>query len=122
MIRPHLPEIGSYRWNWTTERLIADTIWITAPEYLIKELDTAVETLEVGARQAMAEYLAQAEEENGTNKRIKVMGTVDGTIVSAFPRWVVILLPLLAAILVCQSLFRNQKWKDAHGVFLRRSR
>ena len=102
------------------ESLTVYPVTLTAPESVIRAMDFNYSAVLYGARQAMAEYLSDEEAADCSAARIKVMGTVDGNIVSSFPRWLVIVLPLAAAVLVCQLIHRNQKWKNTRGVFLRR--
>ena len=105
------PEGGS----WT-----AYPVTLTAPESVIRSLNIGYSAVSHGARQALADYLSGEDDADRSTARIKVMGTIDGNLVSNFPRWLVIVLPLAAALLVFQLIHRNQKWKNTRGVFLRR--
>lgn len=95
-------------------------VTVTGPEELFREASVPCESLQISGREAITACLARQESEDISAARILVLGTMDNTIVSAFPRWLVIAVPLVAVVLVCQALMRNQKWKDAHGVFLNR--
>lgn len=95
-------------------------ITVTGPADLFGEETTQGESLRINGQEAITACRSRPESEDSSAARIRVLGTMDNTIVSSFPRWLVIAAPLVAVVLVCQVLMRNQKWKDAHGVFLNR--
>lgn len=97
-------------------------VTVTGPEELLGKAAIPCESLRISGQDAITACLARQESGDISVSRIQVLGTMDNTIVSTFPRWLVIAVPLVAAVLVCQALMRNQKWKDAHGVFLARRR
>lgn len=95
-------------------------ITVTGPADLLGEETTQCESLRINGQEAITACRSRQESEDVSAARIRALGTMDNTIVSSFPRWLVIAAPLVAVVLVCQVLMRNQKWKDAHGVFLNR--
>ena len=102
---------------------IDGTVSVTAPETLLKEAMIPCERLPVRGDQLLDEYYAVwLDEGDAFGRRVQILGTVDGNIVAGFPRWAVIAIPLLTCLLIGQALGRNKNWKDAHGVFLKRSR
>lgn len=94
---------------------------VTAPErVLVAGGVEPVSALEVGLSQAVDSYRPESGDTDFTFGRITVIGTADITLTSGFPRWILIAIPLLAAVLVGFSTRRNNRWKDTKGVFLKR--